>query len=116
MALVQEARDPVVGRDPLAVGGERGHGAEAIAQAQPERASSASGAHLPSRVKSVQPDHQRVHERDDVDAPVGHLLVLEHQHRRAAGVRAGDDVERIHTDQSVSIIPTMDGKPNARIA
>ena len=74
MALVQEPRDPVVGRDPLAVGSERRHRAEAIAQAQPQRAPSARGARLPSGVKSVQSDNERVQERDDVTRRYGTCL------------------------------------------
>src|SRR5436309_9365766 len=46
-------------------------------------------------------------QRDYVDAPVGQALVLEHEHRRAAGVGAGDDVESVHTDLSVGILPRM---------
>ena len=86
MALVQEARDPVVGRDPIAVGGERRHGAEVIADAQRERAARAGPARLAAGVESVQPDGERMQQRGHLDASVGQLLVLEHQHRRAAGV------------------------------
>src|SRR4051794_35492502 len=42
---------------------------------------------------------------DQVDPAVGHLLVLEHQDRRAAGMRAGDYVERVHTDLSSPSTP-----------
>ena len=98
MAVLQKAGDPMIGRDPVAVGGKRRHGAEAIAEPQPERAPPAGGARLPSRAEPVQPDNQRVEERDDVHAPVRDLLVLEHEHRRAARVRTGDDIEVVHTD------------------
>ena len=103
MAFVQEARDPVVGRDPMTIDGERGHGSQAIAHAQPDGTARARSARLPARVKSVQAHDDRVQEGDHVDAPVGHLLVLEHEHRRAAGMRTRDHIEPVHTDGSVGI-------------
>jgi hypothetical protein len=38
------------------------------------------------------PESAHVSERDQVDAPEGQLLVLEHEHRRAGRVRPGDHV------------------------
>jgi hypothetical protein len=86
VAIVQEARDLAVGRDPLAVGGKRRHGPERIADADRERAPRAGSARLATRVESAQPDGQRVQERHDVNALVRRLLVLEHENRRATGV------------------------------
>jgi len=50
---------------------------------------------------AVRACEDRVQGGDQLDAPVGDLLVLEHEHRRAAGVRPGDHVERIHADRVV---------------
>jgi hypothetical protein len=86
MALLQETCDLAVGRDSLPVAGQRGHGPEAIAEPEPDRAPCAGRARFPTGVEAAKPGRQRVEEGDEVDAPVGHPLVLEHQHRRAAGV------------------------------
>src|SRR5436190_15737735 len=44
---------------------------------------------------------------DQLDPPVRDLLELEHQHRRPAGVRARYDVQSIHTDWSVGMLPDV---------
>ena len=54
-------------------------------------------ARLTASIETMQPRDQRVGQRENVGPPVGDPLVVEHEHRRAAGVRAGDDVERVHT-------------------
>src|SRR3954467_14485836 len=59
---------------------------------------------------SGEPEHpggDRVHEGGDVDTAVWHLLVLDHEDARAAGVRSGDYVEVVHTDRSVSTLCEM---------
>jgi hypothetical protein len=105
MAIVEEAGDLVVGEDPLAVGGERRHGAEAIAALERTRAPLTGHAPFESTLKSEQPHGEWMQAGDEVDAPVGHPLVLGHQDRRAAGMRAGNNVELVHTDWSVGTLP-----------
>ena len=115
MPGVEEARDRAVGRDSLAVGSERRHSSQLVAEAERKRATFPRGARLAARVEPAQPDRQRVHERDDVHAPVRHALVLDHEDRRAAGVRAGNHVERVHTDGSVCRLPTVTVSANRRL-
>ena len=49
----------------------------------------------PRRTPCIRRGHRMQH-RDELHRPIGQPLVIEHEHRRAAGVRAGDHVERVH--------------------
>ena len=88
--------------DPLIADREARDGRQAIREAHERRAAPADGAHLSAGVEAVSSGEHRVQHGDEVDAPVGQLLVLEHQHRGAAGVRAGDHVQRVRDPQRVS--------------
>jgi hypothetical protein len=78
MALIQEPRDSMVGGDPLAVAGESRNGPEAIGDPQHDRPPAADVALPAPRVESVQPGADRVQQRDQLNARVGHVLVLKH--------------------------------------
>ncbi len=86
VALLQKPRDPVIGRNPLAIAGEARHRAQQVPDREARGGAARRAACLAARVESVQPRDERVQERDHVDAPVRHPLVLEHEHRRAARV------------------------------
>ena len=61
-------------------------------------------ARLAAGIEAVQPGAERVQQRDELHPPVRHPLVLQHQHRRATRVRAGDDIERVQLGHPLQVV------------
>jgi AcrR family transcriptional regulator len=107
VALIQETRDSIVGGDPLRIGCESRHRAEAISDAKRKRVSAADAPLLAARVESVEPRGDWVEQGDHLDTPVRQAFVLEHEHRRAARMGPPDHIDGVHTDWSVGILPQV---------
>ena len=71
VALLEESRDPVIGRDALAIGVKRRDGAEHVAHPQAERALAAGRPRLAARIEPVQTRHHRMQQRDELGPLVG---------------------------------------------